>query len=135
MYRECNKENHVTRNCDNYWRWREQEFKRKLRELKEKLSEEEKVLRCTMQPLREVWMMIGIEKVDTHKRIMVKVLLDSGATRMFMDKKFAKKYGFKLEKLERPSRVTNVNKSHNSGGLIIHEYYAPSSISVFSSCL
>jgi len=35
--------------------------------------------------LREVWLDIGVEKVDMHKDIIVKVLLDSGATGMFMD--------------------------------------------------
>jgi len=35
--------------------------------------------------LREVWLDIGVEKVDMHKDIIVKVLLDSGATEMFMD--------------------------------------------------
>jgi len=39
---------------------------------------------------------IGIEKVDMHKGIIVKVLLDSGATGMFMDRKMAAKYGFRL---------------------------------------
>jgi len=29
--------------------------------------------------LREVWLNIGIEKVDTHESITVKALLDSGA--------------------------------------------------------
>jgi len=33
-----------------------------------------------MQPLREVWMRIGMEKIDTHKEVTVKVLLDSRAT-------------------------------------------------------
>jgi len=32
----CKEENHVAKDCDNYWRWREQEVKRKLKELKEK---------------------------------------------------------------------------------------------------
>ena len=30
VYRECREENHVARNCDNYWQWREREVKRKL---------------------------------------------------------------------------------------------------------
>jgi len=29
---------------------------------------------------------IGVEKIDTHKGIMIKVLLDSGARGMFMDR-------------------------------------------------
>ena len=28
--------------------------------------------------LKEVWLNIGVEKIDTHKGIMIKVLLDSG---------------------------------------------------------
>jgi len=35
--------------------------------------------------LREVWLDIGIEKVDMHKGITVKALLNSGTTEMFMD--------------------------------------------------
>ena len=38
-----------------------------------------------IQILREVWMDIGIEKVDMYEGITVKALLDSGATGMFMD--------------------------------------------------
>jgi len=46
--------------------------------------------------LREVWLNIGVEKVDTHEGVTVKALLDSGATEIFMDKKMAAKHGFKL---------------------------------------
>jgi len=51
----------------------------------------------------------------------VKVLLDSGATGMFTDKKFVKKNGFKSEKLDRPSRVTNVDRTYNSRRLVMHK--------------
>jgi len=44
--------------------------------------------------LREVWLDIGIEKIDTHEGIIVKALLDSGTTGMFMDKRTAAKHGF-----------------------------------------
>jgi len=64
--------------------------------------------------LREVWLDIGIKKVDTHKGIIVKALLDSGATRIFMDRKIAKKHGFKIRKLERLLKVKNVNRIENS---------------------
>jgi len=43
-----------------------------------------------------VWLNIGIEKIDTHKGVTVKALLDSGATEMFMDKRTAVKHGFML---------------------------------------
>jgi len=32
-----------------------------------------------------------VEKIDTHKGVSVKALLDSGATGLFADKKFVKK--------------------------------------------
>jgi len=71
--------------------------------------------------LGEVWLNIGVEKVDTHEGIKVKVLLDSSTTEMFMDRKIAIKNGFKLQKLERPVVVRNVNGTNNSGGAITHQ--------------
>ena len=53
-------------------------------------------VRRTFKILREVWMNIGIEKVDMHEGITVKALLDSSAMGMFMDWKMAAKYGFRL---------------------------------------
>jgi len=41
-------------------------------------------------------MSIRVEKLDTHKGITVKALLNSGTTRMFMDKKMAVRHEFKL---------------------------------------
>jgi len=46
--------------------------------------------------LREVWLNIGVEKIDMYKGVMIKALLDSGATGMFMDKQTAARHGFKL---------------------------------------
>jgi len=46
--------------------------------------------------LREVWLNIGVEKVNTYKGITVKVLLDSGTMGMFMDQKMAVRHGFRL---------------------------------------
>jgi len=70
--------------------------------------------------LRKVWLNIGVEKVDMHEGITVKVLLDSGAIEMFMDKKIAAKHGFKLQKLERPVTVRNIDSINNSRGAITH---------------
>jgi len=64
---------------------------------------------------------IGVEKVDTHKDITVKVLLDSGMTKMFIDKKMVAKHEFRLQKLERPVTVRNVDGTNNSGGAITHQ--------------
>jgi len=43
---------------------------------------------------------VGIKKLDNHEGMTVKALLDSGATGMFMDKKFMEEHSFKLEKLD-----------------------------------
>jgi len=71
--------------------------------------------------LREVWMQVGLEKVDSHEGVSVKALLNSGTVGMFADKKFVEKNGFKLEKLDRPVRIRNVDGAGNSGGLVTHE--------------
>jgi len=62
-----------------------------------------------------------MEKIDIHEGVTVKALLDNGATGMFVDRKFAKKHGFKLHKLEKPLIVTNMDGSNNSGGRITHK--------------
>ena len=51
----------------------------------------------------------------------MKALLDSGTTGMFMNKKMAAKHGFRLQKLERPVVVRNVDGTNNSGGAITHQ--------------
>jgi len=71
--------------------------------------------------LREVWMSIGVEKLDTHEDVTVKALLDSGATGMFMDKRMAARHGFKLQKLERLIMVRNIDGTNNSKGAITHQ--------------
>ena len=50
-------------------------------------------VRQTFKMLREVWLNIGVEKLDTHKGVTVKALLDSGTMGMFMDKRTAAKHG------------------------------------------
>jgi len=64
---------------------------------------------------------IGVEKIDRHEGIMIKVLLDSGTTGMFMDRQTAAGHGFKLQKLERPIAARNVDGTNNSGGTIMHQ--------------
>jgi len=71
--------------------------------------------------LREVWLNIRMEKIDTHEGIIVKALLDSGTTGMFMDKKTAARHGFKLQKLERLISIKNVDRTNNSRGAIMHQ--------------
>jgi len=94
---------------------------KELKEIKERAQEKERVVRCTMRPLRAVWMKVGLEKVDTHEGVTVDALLDSGVTGLFMNKEFMEKNGFRMEKLERPVKVMNVDGTYNKGGDITHE--------------
>jgi len=55
-----------------------------------------------------------------HEGVTVKALLDSGAMGMFMNKRIAARHGFKLQKLERPIIVRNVDGTNNSGGAITY---------------
>jgi len=71
--------------------------------------------------LRKVWLNIGVEKVDTHEGITVKVLLDSSAIGIFMDKKMVTKHRFRLQRLERPVIIRNIDGTNNSGGAITHQ--------------
>ena len=93
----------------------------KLKKLKAKVAAGERDVRRMLKPLREVWLEVGIEKLDNHEGVTVKALLDSGATEIFVDRKFMKEHGFKLEKLDQPVEVKNVDGTSNSGGNIIHE--------------
>jgi len=76
---------------------------------------------CTLWPLREVWLKVGLEKLESHEGVVVKALLDSGATGLFMDTTFAKEKGFKIEKLKKPLLVRNVDRMTNVGGAIMHQ--------------
>jgi len=80
-----------------------------------------KEVRRTFKMLREVWLNIEVEKIDMHEGIMIKVLLDSGAMGMFMDKQVATRHGFKLQKLERPIAIRNVDGTNNSRGAIMYQ--------------
>jgi len=55
-----------------------------------------------------------------YEGVTVKVLLDSGATGMFIDREMAQRHSFKMMKLERPLQVKNVDGTENSGGKIMH---------------
>jgi len=56
-----------------------------------------------------------------HEGVTVKVLLDSSAMGIFMDKEMAKRHSFKMTKLERPLKVKNVDEMKNSGGNIMYQ--------------
>jgi len=75
-------------------------IERELERLRVRVAAKERDVRRTLKPLQEVWLEVGIEKLDNHEGVIVKALLDSGATGIFVDKKFVEEYGFKLEKLD-----------------------------------
>ena len=56
-----------------------------------------------------------------NEGIMIKALLDSGVTGMFMDRQTVARHGFKLQKLERPITIRNVNSTNNSREAITHQ--------------
>jgi len=78
-------------------------------------------VRCTLQPLREVWMKVGLEKLESHEGVAVKALLDSGVTGTFMDMTFAREKGFKMERMKNPLLVKNMDGTVNAGGAIMHQ--------------
>ena len=53
--------------------------------------------------------------------IEVIIFLDSGAMRLFADKKFVEKHRFKIQKLDRSVNVRNIDGTNNSRGMITHE--------------
>jgi len=64
---------------------------------------------------------IDLAVLPSHDSVMIKALLDSGATEMFMDRQTAARHGFKLQKLERPLMVKNVDRTVNSRGAIMYQ--------------
>jgi len=64
---------------------------------------------------------MSIERINTHEGRMVKVLLDSRATEMFMSRKLAEKRKYKLIKLNQLIQVRNMDGTGNSGEAIAHE--------------
>ena len=78
-------------------------------------------MRRTLQLLREVWMKVGLEKLESREGIVVKALLDSRATGLFMDTTFAREKGLKMERMKNPLLVKNVDGTVNVGGAITHQ--------------
>jgi len=65
-------------------------------------------------------MKVELEKLENYKGVVVKVLLDNRTTGLFMDTKFMKEKGFKLEKLKNPLLVQNIDGTVNVGEAITH---------------
>jgi len=64
---------------------------------------------------------IGVKKLDIHEGITIKALLNSSAIEMFIDRKMAARHGFKLQKLEKPIAVRNVDGTNNSREAITYQ--------------
>jgi len=63
---------------------------------------------------------IGLERIDTQKEVIVKVLLDSGMTKLVISLEFARKQGFKLRKIEKLIYIRNVDGLFNKKRPIEH---------------
>jgi len=63
---------------------------------------------------------IELERIDTQKKVTVKVLLDSGMKRLVMSLEFARKQGFKLKKIKKLIYIRNVDGLFNKKGPIEH---------------
>ena len=74
-----------------------------------------------MKLLREVWIQVEVEKINTYKGISVKTLLNSRAMELFADKKFVEKQRFKKKKLARPIQIRNMDRIDNSREMVIYE--------------
>jgi len=64
-----------------------------------------------VKPLKEVWMEVGVKKLNIHEEVSVKALLDSRVTGLFVDRKFVEKWRFKKEKLAKLIQIRNVNRT------------------------
>ena len=84
-------------------------------------TERARDVRRSLRPLREVWMKVGLEKLESHEGVAVKALLDSGATDLFMDTIFTREKGFKMERMKNPLLVKNVDGTVNVEGAITHQ--------------
>ena len=69
--------------------------------------------------LREIMVKIGLKQEEEEEGIVVKVLLDSKATRLVKSEELARKHRFRRIKLERLIYVRNVDRILNYAGLIV----------------
>jgi len=63
--------------------------------------------------LRDITMKIGLKRIDTQKKVIVEALLNKRATELVMSSEFARKQGFKFEKIKNPIYIRNVNGTFN----------------------
>jgi len=68
------------------------------------------------RPQSELMINVGLCTMDTYCMVDIKALLDSGATGMFIDKKFAEGNKIVMWLLDKPIQVYNVDGTLNQGG-------------------
>ena len=66
-------------------------------------------------------MKVELEKLDNHKGVAVRTLLDNRTTGLFMDTTFAREKRFKMEKLKKPLLVRNVDRTVNVREAIMYQ--------------
>jgi len=66
-------------------------------------------------------MKVGLKKIESHEGVAVKVLLDSSATRLFIDIQFVKEKEFKLKRLKNLLLVRNIDRIINIKGAITYQ--------------
>jgi hypothetical protein len=80
-----------------------------------------KTLTCSIHFEPEICLNIGIKAVDMHAKIEVEVLLDSGATGLFINRVLVQDNSIAMHKLDHTILVSNIDGSLNSGGSIKEE--------------
>jgi hypothetical protein len=69
----------------------------------------------------EIFLKVGLEMMDTHEKFEASVLLDSGATGLFMSPAFTEMNRLNTRKLDRAIPVQNVDGTTNQGGSVTHK--------------
>jgi hypothetical protein len=76
---------------------------------------------CSIHLESKICLNIGIKVADTHAKIEVEALLDSGATGLFINHALVQNNGIATHILDHPIPVYNIDGSPNWGGSITEE--------------
>ena len=77
-------------------------------------------IRSVMQD-QDILLTVGLKTVDTHARIDVDALLDSGATGLVINHELVQNNGIAMRVLEHLITVYNIDGTENKGGSITEE--------------
>ena len=72
-----------------------------------------KSLICSAQIEKEVSVKVAVQTVDTHVKMEVDALLDSGATGLFINCALVRNNAIPMRKLEHPIKVYNIDGMEN----------------------